>query len=315
MLPAPLEESGTTSLLGRRRDRLGVALIAALCTVGIAACGGGERQDANEAEGEYPVEITSAEFPAGQSLAETQDLILSVSNSGDEQIPNLAVTIFTAASPDAEVQLDASEADPAQADGEDAEQLADEVEQQLQEELDAEAEQEAAEEEGDQAGTETELEDNEIPITDGPFSIDSQQPGVERPSRPVWILEQGYPTLVGAVIAPGPTGEIAAASGAKTAQTNTFAFGPLDPEESIDMVWRVTPVQAGTYTVRYRIAAGLQGNAVAVNEDGSVPEGEFIVRITDAPPQTRVNDQGEVVPIKPGDISGQVDDASGVAAP
>ena len=39
--------------------------------------------------------------------------------------------------------------------------------------------------------------------------------------------------------------------------------------------------------------------------DDSAPEGEFIVQITDAPPQTRVNDAGEVVPIKPGDIVGQ----------
>ena len=67
----------------------------------------------------------------------------------------------------------------------------------------------------------------------------------------------------------------------------------------------MTPVQAGTYTVHYRVAAGLQGKAVAVTEDGSVPEGEFVVQITDAPPQTRVNDAGKVVPIKQGDIIGQ----------
>jgi len=287
-------------------------MIAAICVVGLAACGGGERQDENEPEGEFPVEIASAEFAADQSLAEVQDLVLSVTNTGDEQIPNLAVTILTAADPDAEADLDASEADPAEAEVEvegdaEAEQLAEEVEQQLQEELDAEAADATAEEEGGDAGTETAVYEDEIPIVDGPFSVNSEQAGVERPSRPVWILEQGYPTLVGAVVPPGPPGEIAAASGARTAQTNTFAFGPLEPEESIDMVWRVTPVQAGTYTVRYRVAAGLQGNAVAVNEDGSVPEGEFIVRITDAPPQTRVNAQGEVVPIKPDDLSGQVE--------
>lgn len=277
-------------------------MVATICVVSLVACGGGERQDESEPEGEFPVEITSAEFPAGQSLAEVEDLVLSVTNTGDEQIPNLAITIFTGADPDVEIELDASEADPAEAEvSADAEQLAEEVEAQLQEELDAEAEEEG------EAGTETTVDDDEIPIADGAFSVNSDQPGVERPSRPVWILEQGYPTLVGAVVPPGPPGEIAAASGAKTAQTNTFAFGPLEPEESIDMVWRVTPVQAGTYTVRYRVAAGLQGNAVAVNEDGSVPEGEFIVRITDAPPQTRVNAQGKVVPIKPDDLSGQVD--------
>jgi hypothetical protein len=71
------------------------------------------------------------------------------------------------------------------------------------------------------------------------------------------------------------------------------------------MVWNVTPVQPGTYTVHYRVAAGLQGKAKAVTSDGSVPEGEFVVRISNAPPQTRVNDSGQVVPIKPSDIIGQ----------
>jgi hypothetical protein len=42
-----------------------------------------------------------------------------------------------------------------------------------------------------------------------------------------------------------------------------------------------------------------------VNEDGSVPEGEFVVRISDVPPQTRVDDSGNVVPIEKGDIIGQ----------
>ena len=64
-------------------------------------------------------------------------------------------------------------------------------------------------------------------------------------------------------------------------------------------------MQAGTYTVNYRIAAGLQGKAKAVTDDGSDPEGEFVVRISSAPPQTRVNDAGQVVPIKPsGDRAG-----------
>jgi hypothetical protein len=71
------------------------------------------------------------------------------------------------------------------------------------------------------------------------------------------------------------------------------------------MVWNVTPVQPGTYTVHYRVAAGLQGKAKAVTADGSVPEGEFVVRISSTPPQTRVDDSGKVVPIEPSDIIGQ----------
>jgi hypothetical protein len=67
----------------------------------------------------------------------------------------------------------------------------------------------------------------------------------------------------------------------------------------------VTAVQAGTFTVHYRVAAGLQGKAKAVTADGSVPAGEFVVRISSEPPQTRVTGSGQVVPIKPGDIIGQ----------
>ena len=62
----------------------------------IAGCGGSEpRQDENEEEADYPVEVTVAEFAPKQRLAETTDLELAFRNSGDETIPNLAVTIYT----------------------------------------------------------------------------------------------------------------------------------------------------------------------------------------------------------------------------
>jgi hypothetical protein len=306
MLPALLEESGTTSRLLRMRDRLGVGLVVALCTVGLAACGGGERQDEDEPEGEFPVEITAAEFPAKQSLAETTELLLSVENTGDEDVPNLAVTIFTVANDDDATPADAAEAET---DSTGEEDLAEEVEEQLQEELQEAAEDEEASDEEIATETTVDPDEQERSVAKGPFSVLSDQPGLAIPSRPVWILEQGFPREAGTEPGPGPPGEIAQASGAIAVQTNTFAFGPMEPGESIDVVWRVTPVQAGTYTVHYRLAAGLQGKAVAVTDDGSVPEGEFIVQITDAPPQTRVNDAGEVVPIKPGDIVGQAGSA------
>ena len=307
MLPAPLEESGTTSRLLRMRVRFGVGLVVALCVAGLSACGGGERQDEDEAEGEFPVEITAAEFPAKQSLAQATELVLSVENTGDETIPNLAVTIFTVADEDES----AGEADAAAVEeqlesgdsGDGEEDLAEEVEQELQEEL------EDAGSDDEEAQTEAELtvdEDAQLSVAEGSFSTISLQPGLASPSRPVWILEQGYPTLVGAEIPPGPPGELAAASPATAVQTNTFAWGVLEPGDDIDMVWKVTAVQPGTYTVHYRVAAGLQGNAVAVTDDGGDPEGEFVVQITDAPPQTRVNEAGKVVPIKPGDVIGQV---------
>jgi hypothetical protein len=133
------------------------------------------------------------------------------------------------------------------------------------------------------------------PNADESFSVRSEQSGLAIPSRPVWILENGYPKLAGQS-APG---------GAEAAQTRTFSFGALEPNQTREMVWRLTPVQAGTYTVSYRVSAGLQGKAVAINADGSEPAGEFVVTISDVPPQTRVDDSGNVVPIQKGDIIGQ----------
>lgn len=203
----------------------------AALAVSISACGGSkERQDANEPSGDFPVAVNSAKFPTDQRLAETSDLRLEIENTGSDQIPDLAVTIYT----------------------------------------------------GDVKAS-------------GPFSVRSDQPGLADPNRPVWILENGYPKLV--------TDETdikeldaAPSAGAAAAQTDTFAFGPLDAGDTKDIVWRVTPVVAGTYTVHYELAAGLNGKAVAVGDDGSGPvEGEFVVTITDKPPRASVDANGDVV--------------------
>jgi hypothetical protein len=135
----------------------------------------------------------------------------------------------------------------------------------------------------------------ELPTVQGSFSVRSEQQGLAIPFRPVWILETGFPKLEGQ----------SASAGAEAAQTDTYAFGALAAHQTKRIVWNVTPVQGGTYTVHYRVAAGLEGKAKAVTANGSVPEGEFVVRISTAPPQTRVNDSGQVVPIKPSDIIGQ----------
>lgn len=211
---------------GVRARAVRLAAIAALAA-GVSACGDdAERQDADEPAGEFPVEVVAAKFPTEQRLAETKDLELELENAGSEDIPDLAVTIFT----------------------------------------------------GDEPSS-------------GSFSVRSDQPGLADPNRPVWILEPGYPKLV--------TPEVkdldeAPPGGAEAAQTNTFSFGGLAPGQSKDIVWRLTPIDAGTYTVHYELAAGLTGKAKAVTEDGSPVEGEFVVTITDKPPQARVNDAGEV---------------------
>jgi hypothetical protein len=68
--------------------------MAALCTAGaITACGSGARQDATEPTGHYPVQVTTATFPASQHLAQRTHLTLSVRNTGNKPIPDVVVTI------------------------------------------------------------------------------------------------------------------------------------------------------------------------------------------------------------------------------
>jgi len=211
---------------------LGAAVTTAIAALALSACGGGgERQDADEPEGEFSVDVSSAQFPTRQRLAETADLRLAVENTGDEEIPELAVTVFVD---------DGTGAVSSGAGGQ------------------------------------------------GSFSVRSDQPGLASPSRPVWILENKYPRIAGDA---APLGS----SPGTTAQTNTFAFGPLPAGEAREMIWRVTPVRGGTYTLNYEIAAGLQGKAEAVTADGSEPEGKFVVTISTRPPQASVDDQGNVV--------------------
>ena len=123
------------------------------------------------------------------------------------------------------------------------------------------------------------------PKASRPFAIRVDQPGLADPNRPVWILEQGYPKL----ITPGASVKKISASpsaGATAAETDTFQFGPVRAGESKNIVWRVTPVIPGTYTVHYEVAAGLGGKAKAVAADGGPVRGELPATITTKTPRT-----------------------------
>ncbi|MEJ7876793.1 MAG: hypothetical protein WKF62_09035 [Solirubrobacterales bacterium] len=195
----------------------------------IAGCGSKPRQDENEVEGDYPIEVTVAEFPARQRLAETTDLELGFRNIGDEDIENLAVTIYT----------------------------------------------------GDEKA-------------DGSFNLRSEQQGLADPNRPVWILENDYPKLLELGTSSDDL-DAAPTAGAESASTNTYTFGELPVDETIHTVFRVTPVQGGTYTVHYEVAAGLDGKARAVTKSGEPVEGEFVATISTRPPAARVTESGNVV--------------------
>jgi hypothetical protein len=67
-----------------------------LCAVLLVVAGCGEaRQDADEPEGEYTLEIVDAKFPAKQTIAQRATMRLTVRNTDDREIPNLAVTVET----------------------------------------------------------------------------------------------------------------------------------------------------------------------------------------------------------------------------
>ncbi|MEA2363220.1 MAG: hypothetical protein QOD71_2365 [Thermoleophilaceae bacterium] len=74
----------------RKRFAGGIAL---LCLIAVAGCGGAERQDADEPEGNFAVEVVTATFPKKQKLAQSSTLVITVRNSGNEAVPNVAVTL------------------------------------------------------------------------------------------------------------------------------------------------------------------------------------------------------------------------------
>ena len=59
----------------------------------LAACGGGgAKQDAHEASGSFPVQVT-ASFPTSQRLSQHTHMVVTVRNAGSKTIPDVAVTV------------------------------------------------------------------------------------------------------------------------------------------------------------------------------------------------------------------------------
>jgi hypothetical protein len=73
-------------------------VVVSALALALAACGG-ERQDANEPEGEFTLQVVDASFPARQTTAQHSTMRISVRNTDDRELPNLAVTVETAPAP------------------------------------------------------------------------------------------------------------------------------------------------------------------------------------------------------------------------
>jgi hypothetical protein len=93
-------------------------------------------------------------------------------------------------------------------------------------------------------------------------------------SRPIWILDKE------------PVG-------GTSAYANTWTLGALKGGQTKTFEWKLTAVEPGRYSLGYRVAPGLDGNARLAA--GSKARGTFDVRVVDEPVPARVNSKGEVV--------------------
>ena len=66
---------------------------AVVCLIAAVGCGGAERQDEDEPEVDFAVDVVSSSFPEKQKLAQSSDLVITVRNAGDEAVPNVAITV------------------------------------------------------------------------------------------------------------------------------------------------------------------------------------------------------------------------------
>jgi hypothetical protein len=55
---------------------------------------GGQRQDANEPTGTFPVRVSAASFPASQRLSQEAVMTITVQNTGTKAVPDIAVTVY-----------------------------------------------------------------------------------------------------------------------------------------------------------------------------------------------------------------------------
>jgi hypothetical protein len=73
--------------------RRNLCALAVAGVVAAAGCGGAERQDEDEPEGRFAVEVVRASFPEDQKLAKSSSLVITVRNAGNKTVPNVAVTV------------------------------------------------------------------------------------------------------------------------------------------------------------------------------------------------------------------------------
>lgn len=119
-----------------------------------------------------------------------------------------------------------------------------------------------------------------------PFGYRSPEPALAQPDRPIWVLAADYPKADGS----------SKRAGAETSSPKTFDFGRLEPGETTEAVWKLIAVRTGDHAIRYRISAGLGGEATAETAAGEPVAGRLPAQIVSVPPDTVVTENGQVVP-------------------
>jgi hypothetical protein len=115
-----------------------------------------------------------------------------------------------------------------------------------------------------------------VAVTVKSFDQTKNDPTLADPRRPQFIVNRGP-------------------SGGDTAYVGTSALGPLKPGETKTFKWDVTAVVAGKYSLKYAIAAGLDGKARAILAGGGKPKGVFTGTISSKAPEAKVADDGKTV--------------------
>ena len=106
------------------------------------------------------------------------------------------------------------------------------------------------------------------------FGQRKDDPRLSDPERPIWVVDTGP-------------------AGGDSAATNTWALGRLKAGQTKEFRWKVTAVEPGSYTIKYRISPGLSGRARLAR--GGRTNGSFRVQIQDKPVPARVDDNGKVI--------------------
>lgn len=103
-----------------------------------------------------------------------------------------------------------------------------------------------------------------LAVTVDGFDQRRDDPTLASPKRPIWIVNTPP-------------------ENAASAYADTWSIGSVPAGQTRTFAWRVTAVRAGTYSLRYKVAAGLNGKAKAQLPDGSPPKGSFIARVSRTP--------------------------------